>query len=632
MKINSKIIFALIFSLLLIYSANAQEINKYESLIIKINFTSSFLSESKTDMEVDLNLYPINDDRQRITEFYINGPGAVNEEKTAVKYEWHSINGAEFGWSAIIMTSFMKTSFHFPTEEHIPFPIKINSFEEYKKQTEKIDINSEITAKANEIVAGKNDWFEAIHSLGNYVANELTYDKSYVDSEQKASWVMKNKKGVCDEYTILFIALVRSLGIPAKYVSGVAYSNIDNNFGSHAWAEVYNGAEWIPFDTTFRQLGWLDATHVALSKTTDAQSSSAKYRYTASDITTSKLDVKAKVVGKGREFSGTEGISFKIEPLKGVTGSSSFIPLKVTVTNSNPYYVPLEIYIYRGIEVIGKNSMQILVPPLKTKTSFFILKTTETDKGYSYTSDIEARTQFNDAATTQIEFSGDYESMTLDRAKEIVESLREKDSDYKYDVNMQCAPLEDYYTGEEIVINCSISSESNAFLNALSLCVNEKCSIFDLPINGMSSSTFKFDQIAEKYIAKLSNKNISKTQLVEVSILKFPDIEVIDISPKTISYVGTDVKTLIRSNSICKSGVININGIEFDLGDIDKTTEYTISFNGIDALSKKLKVKARCIDLRGNIYKSEKDFDIDVTNVPWYAKILQKIIIFFEKK
>ena len=41
------------------------------------------------------------------------------------------------------------------------------------------------------------------------------------DVSQKSSWVLKNKIGVCDEITNLFISLNRASGIPARFVSGV---------------------------------------------------------------------------------------------------------------------------------------------------------------------------------------------------------------------------------------------------------------------------------------------------------------------------------------------------------------------------------------------------------------------------
>lgn len=621
-----KIFFFAAFALFLIFSAvyaKADEPNKYGNLIINLTFNTSFALNEKANVDAYLNLFPQNDLRQDVTDFIIRGPGAIEEQNDSMKYEWSSVDNAAFGWDAII-----KTSFYISQVGHIPFPSEIEGFEEYKSATEYIDIDDEIVQKANELVAGRTDWFEAVHEIAFYVYNTMTYDINFANSQEKASWVMKNKKGVCDEYTVLFLALVRALGIPARYVSGVAYSNINKEFGNHAWAEIYNGEEWVPFDTTFGQFGWLDATHVALSKTSDAKITNVKYRYTSSNLTASDLNLNASVVGKTDELNGISLLEFNIQPLKDEIGAESFLPLKLSMKNKNDYYLPLQVYISKGVGLVGKNSMHILVPPLTTKTSFFIMTIPKADVNYIYTATIEARTSFNDIAVYSLDFSQDYEQMSLATSMNLVASLTESEVDYRYDASIDCMPLDDYYYGEEIIINCTISSDSNAMLSNLSICIKNQCDLFNLPINGRVYRDFRFKENETSYVAKLTNDNLTKTQFIPVKMLAKPNLQIIDISPKQISYAGTNTTLSLKANSICKNAIISINGINFDFGDIDKLEDYSFDFKGRDALSNKLDVKAECKDLRGNIYEDERVYDITVTNMPWYARVFQKIILF----
>ncbi len=72
--------------------------------------------------------------------------------------------------------------------------------------------------------------------------------------------VLEIKKGDCNEYTVLFTALARALGIPAKTVAGLVYR--DGRFFYHAWPEIYAG-RWIGVDPTFLQMP-NDATHIPL--------------------------------------------------------------------------------------------------------------------------------------------------------------------------------------------------------------------------------------------------------------------------------------------------------------------------------------------------------------------------------
>lgn len=615
---------SLLIFVFLVTGAGAEELNRYNNLIINITFNSSVISAEKTDLEIDASIFPLEDERQQIIDSVIQGQGTINKQDGSVKYEWHSVRNVVFGWNAIV-----KTSFYMPEVSHITFPSKIVGFDEYKKATEYIDINDEIIQKANELVAGKTDWFEAVNEIAVYVYDTMAYDKEFINSQQKASWVMKNKRGVCDEYTVLFLALVRALGIPARYISGIAYSNIENDFGNHAWAEVYNGNEWIPFDTTFGQFGWIDASHVALSKTFDTKTANVKYLYTSSEITTSALNIKADAVGKINELSGTDFLEFNIMPLKTQIGSDSFLPLKISVKNTKDYYLPLLVYIYKGVNVVGKNSIHMLIPPLTTKTSFFILKLPKAEQNYIYTATIEARTQFNDFALAALDFSNDYEVMDLQTAKSLVVSLEESEIDYRYDASIDCMPLDNYYYGEEIKINCTVLSDSNAMLSDLSMCAREKCYKFDLPINGMINREFSFISNDSSYIVRLSNKNITKTQFVPVNIMEKPDLQILDLTPLTIDYYGTNISLIAKTNSVCKEGLLNMNGMGFELGDLDKISNYSINFAGKNALHNKLNVKMTCKDLRGSIYENNKVFEIQIENIPWYSKIWQRIILLF---
>lgn len=629
---NKKFLLACLFCVILFFSfsyVSAEiESSQYNNLILNVSFSTSITSQDKTNLEVDVNIFPFGDERQQLVDYAIQGNGNLGTERESVRYEWNSVNSAIFGWNAIV-----KTSLYYPKIGHIAFPSKIEGLEEYKKATEYIDITEEITKTANELVAGKTDWFEAIHEVANYVYENLTYDRNFISTQEKASWVMQNKKGVCDEYTALFIALVRSLGIPARYVSGVAYTNIEKNFGNHAWAEVYDGKEWIPFDTTFGQFGWLDASHISLAKTSDAKVSDVKYSYTSSKIDTAPLVIKTIVVGNSNELQGLDSIKIDAQPIKSQVHSESFVPLKISIKNLQDYYLPLQVYLSKGLEIVGKNSIHILVSPSKTKTAFFILKVPRADNSLMYyTATLEVRTQFNDVAITSLDFSNDYELMNLENARLLVASLYEPEIDYRYDASLNCEPLDSYYYGEEIKINCTISSNSNVLLKDMSLCIKAQCYKFDLSINSNIEKDFLLKENDTSYIVKLSNADITRTQFVPVNLIDKPNLQILDINPKNISYQGSDISVIVKTNSICREALLTVNGIHFQLGDIDKVTPGNFYIKGGDALANKLEIIAECRDLRGNLYKDKQTFFVQITDLPWYAKIFQKIILFFNVK
>ena len=67
--------------------------------------------------------------------------------------------------------------------------------------------------------------------------------------------VLESKQGVCQDFAHLMIGICRSLGMPARYVSGYLYNGPDSHLrgaqASHAWVEVHvPGKGWFGLDPT----------------------------------------------------------------------------------------------------------------------------------------------------------------------------------------------------------------------------------------------------------------------------------------------------------------------------------------------------------------------------------------------
>src|SRR5690606_4996156 len=77
--------------------------------------------------------------------------------------------------------------------------------------------------------------------------------------------VLENLQGDCTEHSILFIALARAAGLPAREVAGLIYVEGDRpGFYFHQWATVWVG-KWIDVDPTFDQ-PLADVTHIKLAE------------------------------------------------------------------------------------------------------------------------------------------------------------------------------------------------------------------------------------------------------------------------------------------------------------------------------------------------------------------------------
>lgn len=117
-----------------------------------------------------------------------------------------------------------------------------------------------IIEHAREIVGGETDpWKQAV-LLFDWLYENI--EKVPVLSVPNALDTLRTRQGDCNEHTVLYAALARSLGIPCRIAIGVVYSDALGGFGYHAWPEVYNG-NWFPVDPTLGQLA-ADATHIKL--------------------------------------------------------------------------------------------------------------------------------------------------------------------------------------------------------------------------------------------------------------------------------------------------------------------------------------------------------------------------------
>jgi hypothetical protein len=120
----------------------------------------------------------------------------------------------------------------------------------------------QIRALAASVTNGSSTDFERVAALAAWVHDNVVYDIRLRTETKDAVWVLENRMGVCDEFATLFIALARSVGIPARFVAGYYYGN--GRWEEHAISEVYLG-RWVPVDPTNLDVGRLDAAHLKLA-------------------------------------------------------------------------------------------------------------------------------------------------------------------------------------------------------------------------------------------------------------------------------------------------------------------------------------------------------------------------------
>lgn len=87
---------------------------------------------------------------------------------------------------------------------------------------------------------------ELMHAL----AAAMPFTPGVTSVETTAAQSFALGAGVCQDHTHAFLACVRSLHIPARYVSGYLCSADSAHLASHAWAEAWLDGVWYSFDIT----------------------------------------------------------------------------------------------------------------------------------------------------------------------------------------------------------------------------------------------------------------------------------------------------------------------------------------------------------------------------------------------
>ena len=119
-------------------------------------------------------------------------------------------------------------------------------------------ITPEIEALSREQLRSSSSFSESILGLSSHIYENFTYMPGVTDIRTPLGVVLEKKQGVCQDFAHLMIAIIRSAGLPARYVSGYLETESVQRTGaligataSHAWVEVYlPSGLWVGIDPT----------------------------------------------------------------------------------------------------------------------------------------------------------------------------------------------------------------------------------------------------------------------------------------------------------------------------------------------------------------------------------------------
>lgn len=174
--------------------------------------------------------------------------------------------------------------------------------------------NPTITAKALALTENASNLYSKAKQIFDFVKGYITYAAQPAGTEHSALEAYNSRVGDCSEFTHLFIALARAVGIPANFVSGYGYkSEYGSNFEQmgHAWAYIYlPNVGWAPVDTLWERpegefcelsydhlvLMTSDGMNLVLGSEIQVPSDKTSYFYSGTDPNVSLTETSATLV------------------------------------------------------------------------------------------------------------------------------------------------------------------------------------------------------------------------------------------------------------------------------------------------------------------------------------------------
>jgi transglutaminase-like putative cysteine protease len=134
-----------------------------------------------------------------------------------------------------------------------------NTFAEYLLGTSYTLPTPEMKEFANTVpdLDSSGSVYQLLRDIMVTIYSTFTYDPTATDVHTTVVETIKLRRGVCQDFAHLMIAVCRMKGIPARYISGYHFigdlqgGHADFTQASHAWVEAYvPGVGWLGFDPT----------------------------------------------------------------------------------------------------------------------------------------------------------------------------------------------------------------------------------------------------------------------------------------------------------------------------------------------------------------------------------------------
>jgi transglutaminase-like putative cysteine protease len=125
---------------------------------------------------------------------------------------------------------------------------------EFLGPSQYVPVDADLVAAGRDLRAAACP-LDAIISGSDWVHDNMEYVPGATTVATAAPEAYRDRRGVCQDFAHVLLAMLRAAGIPARYASGYLHPDPDAEIGetvlgqSHAWIEAWSG-EWFAIDPT----------------------------------------------------------------------------------------------------------------------------------------------------------------------------------------------------------------------------------------------------------------------------------------------------------------------------------------------------------------------------------------------
>jgi transglutaminase-like putative cysteine protease len=142
---------------------------------------------------------------------------------------------------------------------------------EFQLESPMVPLDDDLAAYAAASFTPGRPLLEAVCDLMRRIHRDFVYEPNFTTVATPVLEVLRNRRGVCQDFAQVAIGCLRSFGVPARYVSGYIESTpppgetaMRGADASHAWLAVYDpDAGWVDVDPTNDQL--VGSQHVTIA-------------------------------------------------------------------------------------------------------------------------------------------------------------------------------------------------------------------------------------------------------------------------------------------------------------------------------------------------------------------------------